>query len=129
MSSIGHNTIAGDELRSLIERAERQIEENKQGSDLLKDIYTEAKSKGFTPAIMKLVIKERAEDKAKRQEREALLDTYRHALGMLSDTPLGEASLDRIAERAVKAGHTLTVERGGVTITAAKDKDGNLIRP
>lgn len=85
---------SNNQLASLIERIER-LEEEKAGiaSDI-KDIYAEAKSNGFTPKIMRKIVRERRMDAAKRKEEEALLDTYRSALGMLSDTPLGQAAME-----------------------------------
>jgi uncharacterized protein (UPF0335 family) len=94
--TIGHNGIAGDQLRTIIERIER-LEEEKAGiaSDI-KDVYAEAKGNGFNAAIIRQIIKDRKMDKAERDEREALLELYREALGMLATTPLGEASIGRL---------------------------------
>ena len=86
--------IAADRLRSLVDRIERLEEERKAlGSDI-KDIYAEAKSAGYTPAIIRLLVKERRMDEAERQEREALLETYRAALGGIADLPLGVAAME-----------------------------------
>ena len=87
----GHNSVAPDRLRSLVERIERLEEEKKALADDIKDIYTEAKSAGYDPKALRQVIRERRMNAADRQEREALLDVYRHALGMLADLPLGRA--------------------------------------
>jgi uncharacterized protein (UPF0335 family) len=86
---IGHNGVAGEQLRSIIERVERLSEEKESIASGIRDVFAEAKGNGFDPAI----IKERKLDKAERQERKALLELYREALGMLADTPLGTASL------------------------------------
>lgn len=100
-AEIGHNSgetmmtngMANDQLRLFIERVER-LEEEKQGiADDIKDVYLEAKSQGYDPKIMKIIVRERKMDKNARDEREALLDTYRDALGMLADIPLGAAAL------------------------------------
>lgn len=97
MSDIGHNSngAANEQLKSFVERIER-LEEEKTGltSDI-RDIYTEAKSSGFNVQVMRQVVRLRKMDAAKRQEREAVLDLYLHALGMLAGTPLGEAALRR----------------------------------
>jgi uncharacterized protein (UPF0335 family) len=92
----GHNQIAADRLRSIIERIERLEEEKKALSSDIKDIYTEAKSAGYDVPVLRILIKRRAEDASKREEREALLATYLAALGQLSDTPLGEAALREV---------------------------------
>lgn len=92
MSGVGHNT-GHDELRLLIERVER-LEEEKQGiADDIKDIYTEAKSRGFDPKYMREIVRERRMGEAARNERAEMLYTYRKALGMYADTPLGQAAL------------------------------------
>lgn len=71
-----------DQLRLLIERAERLIEERKGISDDIRDVFLEAKSSGFDPAIMKEMIKRRAMDRQKLAEREALIETYSIQLGL-----------------------------------------------
>lgn len=71
-----------DQLRLLIERAERLIEERKGISDDIRDVFLEAKSTGFDPAIMKEMIKRRAMDRQKLAEREALIETYSIQLGL-----------------------------------------------
>ena len=74
--------IAGDRLRSLIERIERLEEERKAlGSDI-KDIYAEAKSAGFDVKVMRQIIRIRKQEPAEVEEQETLLDVYRRALGM-----------------------------------------------
>lgn len=92
--------IAGDRLRSLIERIERLEEERRTTADDIKEVYAEAKGAGFDTKIMRLLIKERRMDKDDLDEQEALLDTYKRALGMMpyEGTPLGEAALKAAAE-------------------------------
>jgi len=70
------------ELRSFIERIERLTEEKETVSDDIKDVYGEAKSRGFDAKILKKVIAIRKMDKDERLEQEALLETYLVALGM-----------------------------------------------
>jgi uncharacterized protein (UPF0335 family) len=72
--------IAGDRLRSLVERIERIEEEIKGLSDDKKDIFIEAKGEGFDVKILREVIRLRKQDKNERDERESLLDVYMHAL-------------------------------------------------
>jgi len=97
---IGHNSsvnaVAAKRLLSIIERIEALDAERKNLGDDVKDIYKEAKSAGFDAPTIRLLIKHRAEDDAKRQEREALLETYLAALGQLADTPLGQAAAGRL---------------------------------
>ena len=74
--------IAGDRLRSFIERIERLEEERKALSNDIKEVYAEAKGTGFDTKIMRQVIRMRKLDKADFQEQEAVLDLYLNALGM-----------------------------------------------
>lgn len=76
------DVIAPDLLRQLIERVERLEEEKKGIMDDIKEVFSEAKAQGFDVKIMKQVIKLRSMEKHKRQEAEALLETYLAALGM-----------------------------------------------
>jgi uncharacterized protein (UPF0335 family) len=76
------NNVSAAQLRSFIERIERLEEEKKGMADDIKDVFGEAKSQGFDVKTMRAIIKLRALDKAKRQEAEALLDTYKNALGI-----------------------------------------------
>jgi uncharacterized protein (UPF0335 family) len=72
--------IAGDRLRSLVDRIERIEEEIKGLSDDKKDTFMEAKGEGFDVKILREVVRLRKQDKKERDEREALLDVYMHAL-------------------------------------------------
>jgi uncharacterized protein (UPF0335 family) len=74
--------VAAEELRLLIERIERLEEEKKGISDDIREVYSEAKSRGYDPKIMRQIIKLRAMESHERQEWEAVLDTYISALGM-----------------------------------------------
>jgi uncharacterized protein (UPF0335 family) len=80
-------------LRSIVERIERIDEELDAIKTDRSEIFAEAKGAGFDVKTIRQILKERKVDKAELQEREALLDTYRHALGMLDGTPLGDAAL------------------------------------
>lgn len=74
--------ISADRLRSLVERIERLEEEKRAITGDIKDIYTEAKSAGFDPTVLRRLIKIRQQDPADIEEQETLLDVYRRALGM-----------------------------------------------
>jgi len=78
--------VARDQLRSIIERIERLEEEKKTIADDIKEVYGEAKANGFDTKTLRTVIRLRKQEEAERQEQEALLDLYMHALGMLPDT-------------------------------------------
>jgi uncharacterized protein (UPF0335 family) len=76
-------TVAAQQLRSLIERIERLNEERKTIGDDIKEVFAEAKGNGFDTKIMRKIIALRKKDLAERQEEEALLDVYMAALGMI----------------------------------------------
>ncbi len=74
--------VAGDRLRSIVDRIERLEEERKAlGSDI-KDIYGEAKSAGFDVKVLRQLIRIRKQEPAEIEEQETLLDVYRRAIGM-----------------------------------------------
>jgi len=75
--------IAGDRLKSFVERIERLEEERRALGNDLKEVYAEAKGNGFDTKIMRQVIRLRRMDKDDLDEQETLLDIYRRALGML----------------------------------------------
>jgi uncharacterized protein (UPF0335 family) len=75
--------IAGDRLKSFVERIERLEEEKKALANDIKEVYAEAKGTGFDTKIMRQIIRLRKMDKDDLDEQETLLDVYRRALGML----------------------------------------------
>jgi uncharacterized protein (UPF0335 family) len=93
MTDIGHNSVAGDQLKSIVERIERLEEEKRALAGDIKDMYTEAKGNGFDAKIIRKIVAMRRKDVADREEEEALLAVYMNALGMLADTPLGQAAV------------------------------------
>jgi uncharacterized protein (UPF0335 family) len=77
--------IAGDRLRSFIERIERLEEERRTLQGDIKEVYAEAKGTGFDTKILRIIIRLRRMDKDDRDEQETLLDLYERALGMRPD--------------------------------------------
>jgi uncharacterized protein (UPF0335 family) len=73
---------AKDQLRALVERIERLEEEKQALAEDIKEVYAEAKANGFDTKVLRTVMRIRKQDSAERQEQEALLDLYLHALGM-----------------------------------------------
>jgi uncharacterized protein (UPF0335 family) len=73
---------SADRLRSIVSRIEKLEEERRALSNDIKDIYAEAKSAGFDPAVVRQLITLRRKEPAEVEEQETLLDTYRRALGM-----------------------------------------------
>jgi uncharacterized protein (UPF0335 family) len=74
--------VAADQLRSFVERIERLEEEKRTILDDIKDVYAEAKGNGYDVKILRQVIRTRKQDKAAREEMEAILDLYLSAMGM-----------------------------------------------
>jgi uncharacterized protein (UPF0335 family) len=94
MSTIGHNS---DAIRAFVERIERLNAEKDGIASDIKDIYAELKGQGYDAAAIRQIVKLRKEDAGKRAEREAILELYMQALGMLADTPLGQAAIRNAA--------------------------------
>jgi uncharacterized protein (UPF0335 family) len=75
---------AKEHLKAFVERIERLEEEKKTISDDIRDVYAEAKAMGFDAKALRTIVRMRKQDEEKRKEEEAILETYMHALGMLS---------------------------------------------
>ena len=71
-----------EKLKSFIERIERLNEEKNSITLDIKEVFSEAKSIGYDPKIMRKILVLRKMDVDERLEQEALLDTYRNALGI-----------------------------------------------
>jgi uncharacterized protein (UPF0335 family) len=79
---MAEGNIAADQLRLFIERIERLEEEKKGIADDIRDVYSEAKSQGYDAKIMRQIVRLRKMSQDDRQEMEAILDTYKSALGL-----------------------------------------------
>ena len=79
---MAEGVVAADELRLLIERIERLEEEKKAIADDVKDVYGEAKARGYDTKTMRMIVRLRKMETHDRQEADALLETYRAALGL-----------------------------------------------
>lgn len=77
--------IAGDRLKSFIERIERLHEERRALGQDISEVFKEAKGTGFDTKIMRIVLRKRAMDKDDMDEQDTLVDIYLRALGMLPD--------------------------------------------
>jgi uncharacterized protein (UPF0335 family) len=79
---IPSGTPAAAALIQFIERIER-LEEEKTGlMEDIREVYGEAKGAGFDPKIMRAIVRLRKMETADRQEQEALIETYKAAVGM-----------------------------------------------
>ena len=81
MSDSDHNYgVAAAELRQFIEQYEQLDAEKKDVSDRQKELMSEAKARGYSTQVMKMVIKRRKMDKDDLAEQEAILEMYEGAL-------------------------------------------------
>ena len=76
------DNVSAEQLRQFIERIERLEEEKRGFADDIKDVYAEAKSTGFDTKTMRSIIRLRKMEAHHRQEADALMETYRKALGL-----------------------------------------------
>lgn len=95
----GHNSgkrpggVAADQLKSIIARVEK-LEEEKAGIAAdIRDVFTEAKGNGYDVKAIRTILKIRKQDESEREEAENILDTYKHALGMIPDYEDGQQEL------------------------------------
>ncbi len=79
---MAEGTVAADQLRLFIERIERLEEEKRAMADDIRDVYSEAKANGYDTKTMRSIVRLRRMETHTRQEMDALLDTYRTALGL-----------------------------------------------
>lgn len=82
MANVGHNSVAGEQLRTIIERVERLEEEKSALSADIKEVYAEAKGNGFDTKTIRKIVALRKVDEDKRKEAQAMLDLYAHAIGL-----------------------------------------------
>ncbi len=88
--------ISAEQLRLLIERIERLEDDKRAIADDIKEVFAEAKGTGFDTKTIRAIVKLRRLNLDQRREQEALLDTYKAALGMLDGTPLGRWAVERL---------------------------------
>jgi len=138
--SVGQNTVSGEMLRSYVERIEHIRADKKQLADDEKAICAEAQASGFTPTAIKECVRIRAMKPHDRQEAEAMLDMYLHALGMATEPPLFRAAglagidttvrdqvIDRMKEFVPASGMgDIVVNFGGKSVRLLRDKSGNV---
>jgi len=84
MAYPSNDSVAGDQLRSFLERIERLAEEKAAIAADIKEVKAEAKGNGFDVPILNKLLKIRKQDPNERMEQEAILELYMSALGMIS---------------------------------------------
>ncbi len=75
------SSTAQSQLKAIVERIERLEEDKAAVMADLKEVFSEAKGNGYDVKILRKVIRIRKQDRAKRQEEEAILDLYLNAIG------------------------------------------------
>ncbi len=72
--------VAGDQLRTIVERIEQVEEQIRELNEARKEIYLEAKDNGFDVKVLREVIRVRKQDQKEREEHDTLLDIYLQAI-------------------------------------------------
>jgi len=75
--------VAGQVLRSFVDRIHRIEEEQAALNEDKKEIYAEAKGRGFDAKIVRKIVALEKMEAEKRREEEELLDLYKSAIGLL----------------------------------------------
>lgn len=78
----GAYNVTADELRQFIERAEQLEAEKRDINEQEKELFAEAKGRGYDTKIMRKVIALRKRKPDEIAEEEAVMDMYKSALGM-----------------------------------------------
>lgn len=74
--------VSADELRQFIERAEQLASEKKDVAEQEKELFAEAKGRGYDTKVMRKVIALRKRKPDEIAEEEAIIEMYKAALGM-----------------------------------------------
>jgi uncharacterized protein (UPF0335 family) len=82
VEDVASTGVAAEELKQFIERIEKLEEEKQAIADDLKDVYAEAKARGFDTKAVRTIVKLRKQDASERQEQEAILELYLQAMGL-----------------------------------------------
>lgn len=77
-------SVEADEMRLLLERAERLEDAKKELSEDIKDVWREAKARGYDAPALKGIMRLRGKKKEDVAAQQAILDTYMKALGMMA---------------------------------------------
>lgn len=75
------DAVAGDQLKTIVERIEKLEEEKQTIADDIREVYAEAKGNGYDTKVLRQVIAIRKRDANERAESEAILDLYLQAVG------------------------------------------------
>lgn len=90
-----HAPTTNEQVCAFVGRLERLDEEKAGLAQDFKDVLDEAASVGLSKKALKEILRLRKLDKSERDALMADVDLYMNALGMLADTPLGDAAMKR----------------------------------
>jgi uncharacterized protein (UPF0335 family) len=136
--TLGQNTPSAQILSGYVDRVEQIRTSRKQLGEDEALVMAEAKAGGFVPAAIKHVIKLRAMKPSAREEAESIVDSYLHALGMATDTPLfrsvgmmavDTASREQVIEalkKLVPQSGSIIVDAGGKPVKMVRGDDGEV---
>ena len=82
MSDGNAYAVTAEELRQFVERAEQLAAEKKDIAEQEKELFAEAKGRGYDTGAMRKIIALRKRKPDDIAEEEAVLDMYKAALGM-----------------------------------------------
>jgi len=82
VGQVDPSSVAADQLKSIVERLERLLEEVDGLKGDIKEVYAEAGANGFDVKTLRKIIALRRKDHDERTEEEAMLTLYLEALGM-----------------------------------------------
>lgn len=75
------DTVAGAELRQIVERIERLETEKQDAAEAQKEVYAEAKGRGYDTKVLRKVIADRKKDRDALAEERAVQEMYEAAIG------------------------------------------------
>lgn len=85
--------MTNNQLNEIVRRVERLEEQRAELAEDVKEVLLEAKNLGYDVKIIKKIIAMRKKSPEDIRREQDLMDSYMAALGMLVDTPLGQAAL------------------------------------
>jgi uncharacterized protein (UPF0335 family) len=91
----------------------------------IREVYKEAKDAGFDTTTLREIVREMRMDSDARNSRYQLLNEYRLAVGILADTPLGQASEPRVEKPTPFAEQPVHKPRGRPRKDATAPSNGS----
>lgn len=85
MSEAGVRTTGDNsdgQLKSILQRINTLEDEKKARAEDISEVYAEAKSNGFNPKALRVIVRKQRQDAKKAAELQADVDAYMNSLGM-----------------------------------------------